>query len=395
MKFAERVQRVAGRGASAWDTHYQALIDQETDDEVIVLSVGDPDFATPDAITQSAIQALEQGDSHYTPILGRMELRQLIADVFSQQSRVEATADNVAILAGAQNALFSAALCLLEAGDEVISLDPMYLTYEAYLGVSGANIVRVPGLRETGFRPNLDAIASSITEKTKAIAFSNPNNPSGVVINLEELESIAALAKENDLWVISDEVYGALSFDQPHHSIASLDGMFERTVTINSLSKSHAMTGWRLGWMVAPQELVRHVENLALCMLYGLPGFVQAAGITALGTALNERDAMRERYRRRKTVVCEELKNVPNITVLEPEAGMFVLVDVSATSLSAAEFCSQLYATQKVSVLDGQAFGDNIKECIRLSFTSSSETLSQACRRIATFVAGISNGAAL
>ncbi len=386
MKFARRVQRVAGDGAAAWDIHYQALVDQETDSDVIVLSVGDPDFSTPAAITNAAIKALNDGDTHYTPILGRSKLCRAIAEEFNRHNSVNIDESNVAVLAGAQNALFTASLCLSEPGDEVVTFDPMYLTYEAYIGVSGAEVVRVPARKEVGFRPNLEALTAAITPRTKAIAFANPNNPSGVVLDRNELAKIADIAKQHDLWVISDEVYSQLCFEQDHRSIANLPNMLERTITVNSLSKSHAMTGWRLGWMIAPREMIKHVENMGLCMLYGLPGFVQEAGIEALTNGNAETQRMLDQYRRRRDIVVKMFANVPSITVLAPQAGMFVLLDISATGLSAADFVKQLYKQQKVSLLNGAAFGKNTEHCVRLSFTSNEETLQRACRRIIDFL---------
>jgi len=386
MRFARRVQNVAGDSVSAWDTHYQSLIDQQTDSEVLVLSVGDPDFETPQQITQAAINSLESGDTHYTPILGRLNLRSSVSNAFNAATDLTTSADNVAVLAGAQNALFTSSLCLLEPGDEVLAFDPMYLTYEAYIGVSGAQLVRVASTAEQAFRPNVNRLERLITSKTKAIAFSNPNNPSGVVFSRSELEVIAEIAKNHDLWVISDEVYAALTFEDSHLSIAALPEMLERTVTVSSLSKSHAMTGWRVGWMIAPEALIQHVENMALCMLYGLPGFVQEAAVEALTGSSKSSIEMRDTYQRRRDLVVKELAGVSNLTVLLPQAGMFVLLDVSASGLTATEFASRLYKEQKVSVLDGAAFGRGVADCVRLSFTSGETTLRAACERIKEFV---------
>jgi len=385
-KFANRVQHIAGAGAAAWDVHYQALRDQEHDNEVIVLSVGDPDFSTPREITLTAINALKQGDNHYTPILGRNKLRQSIAREFNRCNLTQVSLENVAILAGAQNALFAASLCILNPGDEVLVFDPMYLTYEAFIGVSGARVTRVEGTSSDGYRPNIARLKQAISPSTKAIAFSNPNNPSGVVMTAEEIAEVAAIAIDNDLWVIADEVYATLTFEHAHTSIATIEGMQERTISVNSLSKSHAMTGWRLGWMIAPKELIRHIENLALCMLYGLPGFVQEAGVEALNGSLKQSEKMRDVYKARRDLVCQFLASIEELKVMSPDAGMFVLVDVSRTGMKAAEFTNNLYTEQKVAVLDGSAFGNSTSDCIRISFTNGDAVLLQACERIRLFI---------
>ena len=391
MKYAQRVSWVAGEATSAWDIHYQALRQRESDPQVIVLSVGDPDFATPDQITHKAIAALQGGDTHYAPVVGRQKLREAIALSYRQGGGHAITAANVAVLAGAQNALFTASLCVLDSGDEVISFDPMYLTYPAYLGVSGAKLVRVDTDADSGFRPDAELLAAAITPATRAIAFSNPNNPSGVVMSRSELEGIAQIARQHDLWVISDEVYASLSFEQPHTCIAALDGMAERTITVGSLSKSHAMTGWRAGWMIGPEPLIQHAENMALCMLYGLPGFVQEAALEALTGASQTSADMRNVYRRRRDLVVSALADVTQLNVLSPQSGMFVLVDVRQTGLSAIDFARELYAQEKVSVLDGAAFGSNVAGFVRLSFTNADDVLLEACERIARFVRKISN----
>jgi len=386
MKYSERVNWVAGEATSAWDTHYQALIDCESDKDVIVLSVGDPDFATPESIINRSVAAITAGDTHYTPIIGRLNLRNAIAKNFEQLGGPATSAENVAVLAGAQNALFSASLCLFSPGDEVLTFDPMYLTYAAYIGVSGAKVVRVNCAADSGFRPDCAAMEAAITANTKAIAFSNPNNPSGVVMSPAELKEITEIAKRYDLWVISDEVYASLTFELPHTPIASLPGMQERTITVSSLSKSHAMTGWRIGWMIGPQELIAHAENLALCMLYGLPGFLQEGAVEALQGAAQESLKMRDVYRHRRDLLSQALSDVEDIKVLTPEAGMFVLVDIRKTGFSAFELVQKLYAQEKVSVLDGAAFGDNVAGFVRLSFTNSDDILLEGCARIKRFL---------
>ena len=277
MRFSPFVERISGQGVAAWDIHYAASAAQRKGEDVIILSVGDPDFPTPDFITDAAIHALREGDTHYTEIAGRQALREAIAGRYSQLIDRELQASNVILTAGAQNALFATSMCLLGAGDEVIAFDPMYVTYEATLKASGATLVRVPCAADSGFRLDAAVLAKAITPRTRAIFFSNPNNPTGVVLGREELQAIAELAIAHDLWVVVDEVYESLAYEREHLSLAALPGMAERCVVIGSLSKSHAMTGWRIGWVVANEALVNHVETLVLSMLYGLPGFVMEA----------------------------------------------------------------------------------------------------------------------
>jgi aspartate/methionine/tyrosine aminotransferase len=356
MRFSPLVERISGEGAAAWAIHSEAVAAKRGGADIIVLSIGDPDFATPAPIVDTAVAAMRAGDTHYSDIPGRPALREAIARDHRDTGGAEVGPENVIVLAGAQNALFSASLCLFEPGDEVLVLDPMYVTYEATVRVSGASLIPVPPVAESGFRPDPRAIEKAVTPKTRAILFANPSNPSGVAMTRAELEAIADIARRYDLWVISDEVYAALTFDAPHLSIAALPGMAERTVTVGSLSKSQAMTGWRCGWVVGPELLIGHLDKLSLCMLYGLPGFIQEAALTALTSARGEMHAMRDIYRRRRDLVHAALAGVQGLHAVKPQAGMFLLVDIRGTGLSASEFAWGLLREQGVAVLDATCF---------------------------------------
>jgi aspartate/methionine/tyrosine aminotransferase len=390
MKLSRLVERISGEGAEAWDIHVKAQRAADEGKDVIVLSVGDPDFPTPAPIIEKAVQHLKGGDTHYASVPGRDKLRETIAADFEKRTGVKTERDNVFVFAGTQNALFSTSLILLDHGDEVIALEPMYVSYEACLQIGGARLVPVAQPAENGFRPDINLIKAAINERTKAIVITTPNNPTGVVMTHDELAAIAKLAIEHDLWVISDEVYTDVIFEGEHISIASLPGMAERTVTVNSLSKSHAMTGWRSGWSIAPKILAEHYDNLALCMLYGLPGFIQEAAVHAL---TDERDAsleMRDIYRRRRDLVCDELAKAQHLPVLKPEAAMYVMVDVRHYFDNGNDFSHALYDATGVSVLDAGAFGKSAFGWVRISFTLSDASLKDACQRIVKFLATLS-----
>ena len=386
MRFSPFVQRIAGHGVAAWDIHHAAFEAQRDGQDVIILSIGDPDFATPEFITDAAVSALRAGDTHYADLPGRPKLRQAIAERYTAKIGRSIKLQNVIAVAGAQNALFMASMCLLQAGDEVVVLDPMYVTYEATLKASGATLVRATCDADSGFRLNAENLGNAITERTRAIFLSNPNNPTGVVLNREELQVIADLAIAHDLWVVVDEVYESLCYEREHQSLASLPGMEKRCVSIGSLSKSHAMTGWRIGWLVADAELVAHAENLTLSMLYGLPGFVMEGALAAVLAHDEVTKGMRDIYRRRCDLVVAKLGNCRGIEVLRPDAGMFVLVDVRGTGLSSLDFAWRLYREAGVSVLDAAAFGEPAQGFVRLSFSLGEDKLAEACERIVSFV---------
>ena len=275
------------------------------------------------------------------------------------------------------------AQCVLEPGDEVIVAEPMYVTYEAVFGACGAKVVPVPVRPEHGFRVQPADVAARITPRTRALALNSPHNPSGASLPRSTWEALAELCIAHDLWLISDEVYSELLFEGEHISPASLPGMAERTATLNSLSKSHAMTGWRVGWVVGSPALSAHLENLALCMLYGSPDFIQDAAVVALEQPLPELDGMREAYRQRRDLVCERLAHCPGLRALKPDGGMFVMVDIRDTGLSAQAFADRLLDQHGVSVLAGEAFGPSAAGHIRLGLVLGTEALSEACRRIA------------
>ena len=386
MKLSQLTQRIQGETVDAWELHQRAYADLNQGKDVLLLSIGDPDFATPDSINETAITALRNGDTHYVEVSGRDALRDAIADDHQCRCGQVTSRENVMVMAGAQNALFTTSLCLAQAGDEVIVLQPMYVTYEACVQITGAKLVPVSLDSNNGFRLDVAKLEAAITSRTCAIYFATPNNPTGVMLRLDELEAIAQLAIEHDLWVVSDEVYCDIVYDGEHHSIAALPNMAERTVTINSLSKSHAMTGWRIGWAIAPQCLIPHLSNVALCMLYGLPGFIQQAGLYALTKGKHEAKEMRDTFQRRRDLLVSAIDNIELLDYVVPEAAMYLLVDVRKTGLSGKDFADALYDKTGVATLDATAFGECARGFIRISFTLSEVQLADAANRIIQFM---------
>jgi len=386
MKYSSYTQKIAGEGAEAWNIHNRAVEMAEQGEDIILLSMGDPDFDTPAAIVQSAIKHMKDGKTHYTSFTGEFALRDVIAKQQNAQNDSTLSADNVVILAGAQCALYCALHCIAEFGDEVIVPEPAYVTYEAVIKASGAKIVTVPMSRDENFQVSVSKIEKAITNKTKAILLNAPHNPSGSLIEENELIEIAKLAIEHDLWVVSDEVYASLIFEGKHKSIASIKGMQERTIVINSLSKSHAMSGWRIGWVTGPIELCGHLANMSTCMLYGCPPFSQFAAVTALTEKMEEVALMNSEYKARRDLVVEEFKSIPLLNCYRPDAGMFVMVDVRKTNLSGETFSAKLLDEQGVSVLAGEAFGESSAGHIRIGLVSEQDVLKEACLRIKNFV---------
>jgi arginine:pyruvate transaminase len=389
MKYAPLVERIAGQGARAWDIHYRARQRRDEGEDVIVLSAGDPDFSTPAPIVETAVESLRTGRHHYTPSVGIPALRQAVADNHLRITGQSVSADNVAILPGAQNALMAAALCLLGQGDEVIVPEPMYVTYEGVVGASGATLVSIPLDPEDEFQINPARIEAAINANTRALLINTPHNPTGAVLRADVLEKLASMCRAHDLWLICDEVYAEITYDTQHVSPSGLPGMGARCVTISSLSKSHAMTGWRLGWMVGPEELVGHIDNLSGSMIYGSPPFIQDAALFALSNQLEELEEMKIAYRSRRDLVCNTLEAIDGVTPHWPQGGMFVMIDISRAAMTSQQFMEDLYARENVSVLSGEAFGPSGAGHIRISLASSEAELMEGCARIARFVASL------
>jgi aspartate/methionine/tyrosine aminotransferase len=384
MKFSAVVERIAGEGAEAWTMHYKARAAQERGEDVIVLSIGDPDLPAPAPVLERALDALRAGDLRYTPAAGRHAVREAIAAAHMLRTGQAVSAANVIFLSGTQNALFAASMCIAGPGDEVLAMEPLYPSYPATIQASGARMVRVPAPASSGFRPDLELLEAAITPRTRALFFATPNNPSGVILSEHELTAIGELARRHSLWLVADEVYAGLA---PGGRVPGLAARLpEQVITVSSISKSHSLPGLRAGWLVGPKPLVKHAESLAMCMLFGLPGFIQEATMTALEVADQAESRIRDLCTARRDMLLEGLKDVRGIRCCVPDAGMFTLMDVRGTGLSGYDFMCALYNSERVSVIDGGAFGAETRGFVRLCFAADEASLSQAVVRIRRFV---------
>ena len=387
MRFSPLVTRIAHDGSDPWALHWRARAAYAAGEDVIVLSVGDPDFDTPAAVVDKAIERLRAKDTHYTESVGRPPLRSAIAAVHSARTGQQVSAENVIFLNGAQNGLFASAQILLQPGDEVITFDPMYATYPATLQVSGARLIRVPSPASRGFHPDLEALAKAITPRTRALFLATPSNPSGIVLTVAEVDAIARLAEQHGFWIVSDEVYSGIADEGRVPSLGAR--LPDQVLTVSSLSKTHAMTGWRCGWIVGPAAFIEHADMLAQCMIYGLPGFIQDAALTAIGMRLEAEASVRSYCRTRRDALYGALRELQYARPLLPDAGMFMLLDIRASGLSSAAFVEQLYAAERVSLLDGAVFGRETQGFVRVCFATEQTALDEAARRIRRFATGL------
>ncbi len=385
MKLAPLIDRIASKVAAAWQIHFDALKKRETGADVILLTVGDPDQAPPGAIIEATVDALRRRRTGYSPIVGYPQVREAIAARFARRTGQPCTAENVVVVPGAQAGLYCALQCLAGPGDEVVVGEPLYANYEAVVGAAGATMVTVPLRPENGFHLDLDAFARAITPKTRLVWINSPHNPTGAVMTRQELQTVTEACRHHDLWLLSDEVYEDLAFARPHVSPWTLPGMAERTVVVSSLSKSHAIPGFRFGWIIGPTVLAKPMFNLLLCMLYGGPPFIQDGALAALKAELPEAASLSADYRKRSALLANILTEAPLCKVIRPEGGMFVLLDVRATGLGSEGFAYGLLERESVAVLPCDGFGPSAAGHLRISLTTDEVRLADAGRRIVRY----------
>jgi len=389
VRFSPLVDRIAGEETGAWRVHAEGVRRREAGHEVIFLTVGDPDQAAPAPVLDATIEALRRNRTGYSPIIGYPQVRTAVAERMHRRTGQPCSADNVVLTPGTQGGLFCAVNCLAGPGDEVILPEPIYGPYAGVIGASGARMVNVPLRAEKGFHPDLDSLARAVTPRTRVIWINSPHNPTGAVFTADEVAGVAALCREHDLWLLSDEVYEDLAFARPHTSPWSLPGMAERTIVASSLSKSHAMAGFRFGWVIGPPALSRHLFDFLLCMYFGGPAFIQDGAMAALGSELPEVTALRKTYRYRALLLSGILADAPNCRAIPPEGGMFVLFDVRGTGLGAQDFARQLLLGEDVALLPCDGFGPSAVGYLRIALTAPEPRLEEAGRRIVRFAQGL------
>ena len=389
MRFSPLVDRISGRGTGAWSVHMEAARRREAGHDVIVLTIGDPDQAPPEPVIDATIDALRRHRTGYSAMVGYPRVREAIAARFARRTGQPCSADNVVVTPGAQGGLFCALNCLAGPGDEVVVPEPVYATYGGVVAASGAQMVTVPLRSDRGFHPDLDLMADAVTPRTRVIWINSPHNPTGAVFTAEEIAAVAELCRSRDLWLLSDEVYEDLAFARPHVSPWSLADMAERTVVVSSLSKSHAMPGFRFGWIIGPPKLSRHLFSLLLSMTYGSPAFIQDGVLPALEHELPQVATMREAYRGRARLLSGILADAPRCRVTPPEGGMFVLFDVRGTGLSSHDFAQALLERENVALLPCDGFGPSAVGHLRIALTAPELRLEEAGRRIVSFARGL------
>lgn len=355
---------------------------------VVRLELGEPDFETPSHIREAAKAALDKGFTHYTSSQGLLELRTELARKLEKDNGIVASPDSeVIITAGACCAINLAFLTLANPGDEVLLPDPAWPHYEPCARMSDATVVHYPMREEDGFVPDPDIVRKLITPRTKIILLNSPNNPTGAVTNSSIMKEIANLAEQYNLVVISDEVYEKLVYDGARHqSFAALNGMGDRTVTVNAFSKTYAMTGWRLGYAVAPTNVITEMGKLNLYVNTCANSVAQMAGIAALKGPQDCVGEMAEEYNRRRRFVLERLGDIRNVSCGEPRGAFYVLPNIGKLGMNSFDFCLHLLEKGKVATVPGSAFGKQGEGYLRISYATSMENLKEGLDRLEAVV---------
>lgn len=383
MRHTEITKRLAGLGGAKWEVHIKAkaLVAQGRD--IIELTIGEPDVPTPTALVDAAAEAMRRGRTAYSDGRGEAGLRAALAERYSRSSGRDISTDQILCFPGTQTALFAVLLGVAEEGCEVLVGDPMYATYEGVIRASGADMVAVPLRSENGFCIDAGDIAARITPRTTALLLTTPHNPTGSILTRADIDAIGQLAIEHDLWIISDEVYEELIFDgSDFSSPLSRPDLQDRVIVVSSISKSHAAPGFRSGWCVGPAAFTEALLPLSETMLFGNQPFIADMTEQAIRDGSSVAAGMRQRYAARAERLHDRLFRESPLKVHRPQAGMFAMIDVSATGLSGNDYALHLLEHGGVAVMPGASFGETLDAWVRVALTAEDTAFDAACERI-------------
>lgn len=381
---AERVTRLNGESAFAILSKAKALEAQGMD--VIHLEIGQPDFQTPSNIMEAADRAMANGYTGYSPTLGFNELRQAVADYVKKYKNVDAGLENVAIVPGGKPTMFFTMMTLVRPGDEVIYPNPGFPIYESCIKFAEGVPVPLPITAENDFRLDIEKFKSLITQKTKLIIINSPGNPTGGVFEKEDILAMAEVLRDRpDIFILSDEIYDRLVFDGKTFSIASLPEFRDRTLVLDGFSKSYSMTGWRIGYCVANEEIIKRFELLMVNSVSCTCSFTQMGALEALTGSQDSVDRMREEFRKRRDWLVEALNNIDGIKCRLPRGAFYAFPDISSFGLTSKEFADRLLNEEGVALAWGTSFGEYGEGHIRISYATSLENLKEAVKRIRRF----------
>ncbi len=386
IRFAERLNQLGTESAFEVLAHARRL--EAEGRSIVHLEIGEPDFATPENIINAAVDAMRNGATHYTAASGIREVRERTAAYLTRHTGVPTEYENIVITPGSKNLLLFALLSLVEEGDEVIVPDPGYPIYRSLTEFIGAKAVSLPLRQENDFRIDVAELQSLITPRTRMLVVNSPQNPTGGILTREDCEEIARLAIEHDLIVLSDEIYNRLSYDSEHVSLYGIEGMAERTIYMDGLSKAWAMCGWRLGFGAMPVPIARKMDTLMINSSSCAAAFTQWAAVEAFEAPESELAVvnMVAEFERRRDRIVDLLNEIPGFKCHRPAGAFYVFPDITGTGFNERELAASLLDEVGVAVLPGTSFGPHGAGHIRLSYAASIENLEEAARRIKQYV---------
>jgi arginine:pyruvate transaminase len=388
MRASRRVSGIVEGGSDGWEVYYRARALRAEGRPAINLTVGDHDIKTAPDVIDAMMTSARAGNLGYSPVMGAGKLRDAVAARVAARTGVPTARENVIIVPGGQAGLFAAMQTAFDVGEACILIDPWYANFPLTVRAASGVIVRAPALAENRFAPDPAAIDAAAAESgARAILVNTPNNPTGAVYSRAALEGIAEICRRRDMWLISDELYDSQVYDGEHVSPRALPGMAERTLTVGSLSKSHAMTGWRCGWVVGPAEAIALMGDLANATTYGIPGFVMDAAHYALTHGADGEAEVAARYRRRRDSALAALAGANRVRAAAPAGGMYLMVDIRETGMSGSAFAAALLEAEGVAVMPGESFGAAAAGHLRVALTAPEDALSAAMGKLAGFAA--------
>ncbi|MCB1379106.1 MAG: pyridoxal phosphate-dependent aminotransferase [Alphaproteobacteria bacterium] len=384
MRFAKITERLAGLGSEKWAVHIEGRRRADLGEPLIFLSIGEPDAPPPAAIFDVADRQMRAGRTRYSNGRGESDVLRALSRLYTRRTGRTISTNQFLFLPGTQTALFVAMMTLVELGDEVLMPDPYYATYEGVIAAAGGVPVPVAVDPDHGFHLKAEQIEAHVTPRSRVLLMNTPSNPTGAVFTRAEIERIGKVCEAHDLWIVCDEVYATLIYG--NHVFASpfdVAGLEKRTVVVSSISKSHAIPGFRCGWIAAAEEFCARALPISETMLFGSQPFLEDATAFALDTHFPEVDAMKEAYERRARALVAGLKGSRKVSARMPEGGMFVMVDVRKTGLTGETFAWKLLEEEGVVTMPGESFGAGGTGHLRVALTVDEKQITQACKRIA------------
>ncbi|MFO7991140.1 MAG: pyridoxal phosphate-dependent aminotransferase [Thermoplasmata archaeon] len=351
--------------------------------DMVRFEIGQPDFDTPDNVKNAAKQALDEGFTHYVPTMGIPELREAIQEDIEKTRGFKPDLDQIIVLPGAKPGLFFGLLSTIERGDEVIYQDPFYFTYDSMIGYLGAKKVPIPLYEEDEFRMTPEHIKERISDDTKLILLNSPSNPTGGVLTKKDVHAIAEMAEEYDAYILSDEIYSKMLYEgHEHYTPGYLDECKERTILIDGFSKAYSMTGWRLGYAVAPKDVVHKMDLLLADAVSCTTSFVQKGGVEALKNGQDFVDHIMGHFTKRRKAIVEGLNEVPGMSCIYPKGAFYVFPNIKETGMKSEELANYMIEEAGVCLLPGTAFGEQGEGFLRLSYASSLDEIEEGIRRM-------------